>query len=126
MVDYNSFTDFISRQSAWSVDVFEQTNKAFVAVHEGRELELEFQFADLTDIINEFAKRHSIKPTVLCFLFGRLIDTMIQVHEDDMIDEGIVYDSDEDGAIVIGSYLNTVLYGIAISLKTIEKGQTHD
>jgi hypothetical protein len=126
MVDYNSFTDFISRQSAWSVDVFEQTNKAFVNSNKGRELELEFQFADLTDIINKFAKVHSMTPTVMCFLFGRLIDTMIQMHEDDMIDEGIIYDSDEDGAIVIGSYLNTVLYGIALSLKTIEKDQNHD
>ena len=126
MIDYDSFDKFISEQSDWSIAVFQQANLAFCDVHKGQEEELNDQFEDFTEVMNGFLDRHDVKATVLCFLFGRLIDMMIQMHTDDMIDEGIVYDSDEDGAVVIGTYLYTVLYGIAISLKSIEGEVSHD
>ena len=74
-------------------------------------------FEEFYAIIDEFCAKHDMRNTELCFHFGRLIDMMIENHEDDAIDQGICYDDDEDGAMVIGTFLCTVLFGLALPLK---------
>lgn len=126
MVNYDSFEELLNKQSEWSGDVFAAANEAFCHVHKGNEDELNEQFMDLADMLGEFVKKRRVHPTALCFFFGRIIESMIQMHADDMIDGGIVYDREEEGAIVIGTYVNTVLYGVGLSLKAVDKGMIHD